>query len=71
MLDGAITSGVVTTNPGKTIKQTGFAPADDDEEIIVSPSLSVEEVVAQRVRDAEARGEVLELDSSTFLIQAR
>ena len=35
--------------------------ADDDFEVQSGPTLSVEEIVAQRVREAEARGEVLEI----------
>jgi len=35
--------------------------ADDDIEVQSGPTLSVEEIVAQRVREAEARGEVLEI----------
>lgn len=34
---------------------------DDDDEIETGPSLSVEEMVRQRVREAEARGEVFEI----------
>ncbi|KAL9189976.1 hypothetical protein ACHAXT_009651 [Thalassiosira profunda] len=35
--------------------------ANNDDEVEVGPTLSVEDIVAQRVRDAEARGEVFEI----------
>jgi len=35
--------------------------SDSDEDIVITRELSVEEIVAQRVREAEARGEVFEI----------
>jgi len=37
------------------------AQEQQDDEVILGPILSVEEIVRQRMKDAEARGEVLEI----------
>ena len=44
-----------------TVASGSAAVANNDDEVEVGPTLSVEDIVAQRVRDAEARGEVFEI----------
>lgn len=42
-------------------KKAASDSGDSDDEIEIGPALSVEDIVAQRVREAEARGEVFEI----------
>ena len=69
-------SGTISSNSRHTVAAASSASAsavnngeevsnddddDDDEVVEVGPTLSVEEIVRQRVREAEEKGEVLEI----------